>query len=526
MRGLAWALLAAALHQVYVFLSVTLASRDVDLWFFFSSDTVQYGLLYKDLFELGFHYAGWNISHAPEYLQMAWSLFLRALTPTLAAGQALEALTQPLLLALALHRLFARALGRATGLAPLVVAALLALIARGLGMDFIGFIWSNRHGFTAILAVLALTSLLSGPGATPRSLAGLALLVALGTASDLLFLAWFVAPAFAALVGSLFWPGPRAGREAGRAGLAIGAGLILGLLAFWLATPVITVGAKVAVDPGRALGALGRMADDAFAPGQLSLTLLLGLGNLVAAFATLRAARAEIRMLSLFALALSAATVAAMALTSVPFREAGYTRYLLAPELASLAALVMALATLSVRFGEGLLLGALTAVIGLGFQTLPAGVSPVTHYDPPLARCVDAAARKHGLQYGVADYWLAKYLTAFSREDLSIVPVTPRLDPFVSFSNIEWFLGGVGAKRHDRPVYTFAILGSQTPEAPGVSPSALARLGPPVAVETCFGFELHVLPAGSDERIRAQFAQNPRIREYYAGRGVAWPPPR
>ena len=90
-------------------------------------------------------------------------------------------------------------------------------------------------------------------------------------------------------------------------------------------------------------------------------------------------------------------------------------------------------------------------------------------------------------------------------------------------ANIEWFLGGVGAQRHDRPVYTFAILGSRTPDQPGVSPNALGAFGPPIAVESCFGFPIHVLPAGADERIRAQFAQNPRIQAYYAQRGLPLP---
>ena len=150
MQVLSWALLMVALHQVYVFLSITLAERDVDLWFFFSSDTVQYGLLYRDLFQLGFHYAGWNISHAPEYLQMVWALLLDTFAPTLEAGHVLEAMAQPVLLALAIQRLLSKTLGPGRILAPVSVAAILTLIARGVGLDFIAFIWSNRHGFTAL----------------------------------------------------------------------------------------------------------------------------------------------------------------------------------------------------------------------------------------------------------------------------------------------------------------------------------------------------------------------------------------
>lgn len=523
-RAASWVLLLAGLHQVFVFLSVTLASRDVDLWFFFSSDTVQYGLLYKDLFDLGFHYAGWNISHAPEYLQMAWALLLRALTPSLAAGHVLEAMTQPLILAFALHRLFSRALGRATLLAPLTVAAILTLIARGMGLDFIAVIWSNRHGFTALMGVLALSFIFEAPSAKRRSLLLLGVLCALGVASDLLFAVWFVAPAIAAIVIGC---GPDRKPWAARASAAIVCGAGFGLLLFWMATPLITVGDKVVIDPGRALGALGRMVDDASHPStpQRLLNALLISGLSIALLAVWRSRRSEIRILGLYALLLTLSTVVAMALTSVPFREAGYTRYLLAPELAAIAAVAMGVAAAFARLGEKLILTLLAIVMVSGYQTRPRDVTPVSRYDPPLARCVDGVARKHGLQYGVADYWLAKYLTAFSSVDLSIVPVTPRLDPYLSFSNVEWFLGGVGARRHDRPVYTFAILGSRTPDQPGVSPDALKALGPAVAVESCFGFSIHVLPAGSDPRIRAQFAQSPGVRAYYARRGLPLPSP-
>jgi hypothetical protein len=81
----------------------------------------------------------------------------------------------------------------------------------------------------------------------------------------------------------------------------------------------------------------------------------------------------------------------------------------------------------------------------------------------------------------------------------------------------------VGASRHEHPEYTFAILGSMRPTYPGVSPVALAALGPPLAIETCSGFEIHVLPAGADEKIKKQFRSNPRIREYYGRKGYPIP---
>ncbi len=471
-------------------------------------------------------YAGWNISHAPEYLQMVWALLLNTVTPTLAAGHVLEALAQPVLLALALHRLLDRTLGPGRILAPVSVAVMLTLIARGSGLDFIAFIWSNRHGFTALIGVVSLSFLVETIGSKPRPLI-LGLMVALGVASDLLFLVWFVFPALGALViaGMAAAPDQRARTSRSLVALVGGTGLGLGL--FWIATPVITVGGKLAIDVSGTASALGRMANDAFRSSSphLPLSALLLSGLVVALESVRRSSRIETRFLGVYATLLPVITVAAMALVSAPFREPGYTRYLLGPELAALVAVMIAIRATFVRFGETWLLAGLAIVLLSGFKLLPGGVQPVDRYEPPLVKCIDAVARKHGLHYGVADYWLAKYITAFSTADLRVVSVTRRLDPFVNFANTEWFLGGVGARRHDRPVYTFAILGSRTPAQAGVSPVALNALGPPVAVESCFGYDIHVLPPGSDARIRSQFAQNPRIRAYYEKRGIPLPAP-
>jgi hypothetical protein len=521
LRALSWAALALALHQVYVFLSLTLSSRDYDLWLYFSSDTLQYGLLYKDLFDLGFHFGGWNISHAPEYVQMAVALLARAISPTLVAGHVLESLLQPVLLALSLNLLMRKALGRKTALAPVAVAAILYLISRNFGLDFIAVIWSNRHGFTAILTALALWLFLEPQRSRAASTALVATVTA-GVASDLLFLVWFAAPALAA-AGMSWRPRQRWPYQRGAALVVLGIGL--GLMVFRFATPMMTVGEKVEVDPSRAVPALWRMVDDARAqnPQQFLFNFLLVAGFLVALVLARRAQTEAARLAAIFAVLLPLISAVSVAATAAPFRERGYTRYLLAPEIGALLVIAYALSRFRGKLGEGILAAAVWGLLLVDFRSLPPGVTPIHRYESPLVRCIDDAAAKHGLQFGVADYWLAKYVTALSSRDLSVVAVTNRLDPYVKFSNIEWFLGGVGAQRHDRPIYTFAITGASSATEPGIAPQALARLGPPVAVESCFAFRIVVLPAGGDARLRAQFLENPRIRRYYADRGLPLP---
>lgn len=518
----AWVILLAALYRVYVYISETLMAPGQGLWFFFSSDTVQYGLIYRDLFEDGFHFAGWNISHAPEYVQMITALLLRSMTRTLTAGHVLEALIQPILLALALRFTLSRLWPKAAALGPAVVAVVLTLIAHGRGADFIAFVWSNRHGFTAILAILALGLLIDVVGGASRT-ALLGLVVASGVASDMLFFVWFVAPAvLAALAASRFIEGGRWRRAA----LQVVGGALLGLTVFWLVTPASTVGSKLELQWGGTWHALNRIWDAVFwdwSSDQAAVSVVTIAGFLVVLATAIRSNEPGLRVAGLFVATMGVVTVLAVAATGAPFREAGFTRYLLAPELAGLVVLTRLVHLALGRWREAALPAALALAVLPGFRSLAPGIPSAAEYYPRLVSCLDDLAKRHRLEYGVADYWLAKYVTALSRSGLRVMAVTPRLDPFVNFTNIEWFLGGVGARRHDRPAYTFAILGARRPEEPGVSPVALSALGPPLAVETCEGFEVRVLPPGADERIRKQFRENRRIKEYYAQRGLALP---
>jgi hypothetical protein len=517
----AWLLFAAALYRAFVFISETLALPGPGLWFFFSSDTVQYGLLYRDLFEDGFHFSGWNISHAPEYAQMVSALLLRSLAGTLVSGHVLEAMVQPFLLALALRWTFSRLRPTASLLGPAVVAFVLSLIATDRSLDFIAFVWSNRHGYTAILSVVALGLLVETMRGGARVVL-LGLVVAAGLASDLLFLAWFVGPALVAILLVFRAAGVDRAR---RAAAAIVVGAFAGLVVFWAITPEATVGSKLGIQPGETWGALNRISDMAFktSPERTLSTLAILAACVLALAAVARGQEIGQRLAAAYVLTLCVLTVLAVAATAAPFREAGYTRYLLAPELAGLAVVIVAAHQALGRRGSLVLNLALSAVVLPGLRPLASSVPPATVFYPPLVECLDGVARRHRLAYGVADYWLAKYTTALSRSGLRVMAVTPRLDPFVDFTNVEWFLGGVGARRHDRPMYTFAILGSARPEEPGISTVALNALGPAVAVESCQGYEIRVLPAGSDEKIREQFRSSRRIKDYYARRGLPLP---
>ena len=88
----------------------------------------------------------------------------------------------------------------------------------------------------------------------------------------------------------------------------------------------------------------------------------------------------------------------------------------------------------------------------------------------------------------------------------------------MSLGKVSARIGSRGANvlepcRHDQPVHTFAILGSRRPEDAGASPIALSALGPALAVESCEGFEVRVLPQGADARIHDQLRASRRNQD-------------
>jgi hypothetical protein len=308
-----------------------------------------------------------------------------------------------------------------------------------------------------------------------------------------------------------------------------------GLLAFRLVTPSLTMGRMSEIDLTAVSQSFGRLASD-FVAGRLRIIYaLVVLAWLLLALAVVwrRTRRGgpphPLALAALFGLLLFTVEGVALELTAKPLRVPGYTRYLLPVYTAALAGVGCATWAGLMRLTHGscaraswLMVALLIGGQAAAWREAPPEAPAVFDYYPPVVRCLDDLALRYDLRYGVADYWLAKLTTALSRQGLRVQPVTSEVDPLPVYTNLEAFLGGVGAYRHDHPHYTFAVLGSLEAGG-GIARERLLAWGPPRAVEQCAGFEVVVLSQSADAKIKRRFRANPTLRAYYRRHGYPLP---
>lgn len=79
----------------------------------------------------------------------------------------------------------------------------------------------------------------------------------------------------------------------------------------------------------------------------------------------------------------------------------------------------------------------ITAFVSLS----PKGIKDYFNYYPNVVKCVDDAAQKEDLEYGVSNYWDAKLVTMFSKQGVRVLPVYDNLEPYDHVANENWFTG-------------------------------------------------------------------------------------
>jgi len=88
----------------------------------------------------------------------------------------------------------------------------------------------------------------------------------------------------------------------------------------------------------------------------------------------------------------------------------------------------------------------------------------VANYYPEKVKAVDEFAKKHHLQYGVAGYWDAKYTTMFSKENLRVYTViNSELKVWFHVMNSNWYFDYEKGK-YNHPVFNFVIIDQIKPE--------------------------------------------------------------
>ncbi len=76
---------------------------------------------------------------------------------------------------------------------------------------------------------------------------------------------------------------------------------------------------------------------------------------------------------------------------------------------------------------------------------------------PAKAKYIDTIARKHNLTHGFSDYWNAKYLTFYSKEDIRINQLHHSLIPYFWINNMDWYWKTPEGQENEKIHYRFII---------------------------------------------------------------------
>lgn len=102
------------------------------------------------------------------------------------------------------------------------------------------------------------------------------------------------------------------------------------------------------------------------------------------------------------------------------------------------------------------------------------------NYYPEYIECADNLAEKNNLKYGVAEYWLAKKITMFSKQDLRVYTVFSDMKIWYHVMNRNWYYKR-GKGKHGHPEFTFVIPNSLNKK------SIIEHLGEPEQILDCSG---------------------------------------
>jgi hypothetical protein len=121
----------------------------------------------------------------------------------------------------------------------------------------------------------------------------------------------------------------------------------------------------------------------------------------------------------------------------------------------------------------------------------------LSDYYPAFVRCLDENARSRNLQYGLAHYWQAKYVTVLSKNNIVLAQVTKELTPF------NWLTTQDNYKHTPQ----FIIVDQKPPTPRYLLPMdrILAQYGTPADTFTCENSQILVYNRDTDVVFHEQF---------------------
>jgi hypothetical protein len=89
-------------------------------------------------------------------------------------------------------------------------------------------------------------------------------------------------------------------------------------------------------------------------------------------------------------------------------------------------------------------------------NNLSKGLNNFMTYYPESVKCIDQLSKQEDLKFGVAEYWKAKYITMFSKEDVRVYTVLDNLSIWYHVMNENWYFQNKKGK-FGSPEFNFII---------------------------------------------------------------------
>jgi hypothetical protein len=150
-----------------------------------------------------------------------------------------------------------------------------------------------------------------------------------------------------------------------------------------------------------------------------------------------------------------------------------------------------------------LVAGSLLLIVKYDKRIVLAGLTEFMNYYPDEVKCVDQLSIDENLNYGIADYWHAKYITMFSKQNVRAYTVFDDLSAWYHAGNQNWYYVSSRGK-FGNPKFNFVILKWINRE------KLLERLNEPLDTFFCpKGFEINKYPQFEfDRRTRIPSIKN------------------
>ena len=115
------------------------------------------------------------------------------------------------------------------------------------------------------------------------------------------------------------------------------------------------------------------------------------------------------------------------------------------------------------------------------------GLNNFMTYYPESVKCIDQLSNKENIKYGVSEYWKAKYITMFSKEDVRVYTVLDNLTVWYHVVNQNWYYQNKKGK-FGNPEFNFIISNGLNDEI------LLEQLGIPIDTITCNNLTIFKYP--------------------------------